>query len=127
MRQKIRRGGLGSYSWDWAKDTFVHLEDDDLLGSNGSDVIVSFARFQSDGIAWLAEGRRVGVRRKSDEPVEQLACALPRLAAVALEFPKFRDGRAYSSAALLRTCYGYKGELRAVGRGAADRTGPLWV
>ena len=34
---------------------------------------------------------------------------------VALEFPKFRDGRAYSYARLLRERYGFKGELRAVG------------
>ena len=36
-------------------------------------------------------------------------------ALVALEFPKFRDGRAYSYARLLRERYGFKGELRAVG------------
>ena len=34
---------------------------------------------------------------------------------VALEFPKFRDGRAYSTARLLRERYGFAGELRAVG------------
>ena len=34
---------------------------------------------------------------------------------IALEFPKFRDGRAYSYARLLRERYGFKGELRAVG------------
>ena len=36
-------------------------------------------------------------------------------ALIALEFPKFRDGRAYSYARLLRERYGFKGELRAVG------------
>jgi uncharacterized protein (DUF934 family) len=34
---------------------------------------------------------------------------------VALEFPKFRDGRAYSQARLLREHYGFRGELRATG------------
>ena len=34
---------------------------------------------------------------------------------VALDFPVFSDGRAYSSARLLRERYGYEGELRAVG------------
>jgi uncharacterized protein (DUF934 family) len=37
------------------------------------------------------------------------------LSAVALNFPKFTDGRAYSGAALLRTRYGFKGEIRAIG------------
>ena len=36
-------------------------------------------------------------------------------ALVALDFPKFRDGRAYSYARLLRERYGFRGELRAVG------------
>ena len=34
---------------------------------------------------------------------------------IALEFPSFRDGRAYSQAYLLRTRLGWQGELRAVG------------
>ena len=50
-----------------------------------------------------------------DEAVEGLAYDLPRLALVALTFPKFRDGRAYSAAALLRERYGFAGEVRAVG------------
>ena len=34
---------------------------------------------------------------------------------MALEFPKFRDGRAFSWARMLRTRFGFKGEVRAVG------------
>ncbi len=40
---------------------------------------------------------------------------LERIALVALDFPVFSDGRAYSSARLLRERYGYKGEVRAIG------------
>lgn len=40
---------------------------------------------------------------------------LARLAVIALEFPKFTDGRAYSQARLLRGRLGYKRELRATG------------
>jgi uncharacterized protein (DUF934 family) len=50
-----------------------------------------------------------------DESVEGLAYDLPRLALIALNFPKFRDGRAYSSAVVLRTRLGFCGEVRAVG------------
>lgn len=49
-----------------------------------------------------------------DEPGE-LAPDLASLALVAVHFPKFTDGRGYSTAVLLRTRYGYKGELRAFG------------
>ncbi len=40
---------------------------------------------------------------------------LGHLALIALVFPKFRDGRAYSQARLLRERYSYRGELRATG------------
>jgi len=39
---------------------------------------------------------------------------------IAVNFPKFGDGRGYSIARLLRERYGYKGELRAVGVVARD-------
>jgi len=39
---------------------------------------------------------------------------------IAINFPKFGDGRGYSIARLLRERYGYKGELRAVGEVARD-------
>jgi uncharacterized protein (DUF934 family) len=38
-----------------------------------------------------------------------------RLPLVAINFPRFADGRGYSFATLLRQRYGYKGELRAIG------------
>ena len=46
---------------------------------------------------------------------------LGRLALIALNFPKFRDGRAYSQARLLRERYGYRGELRATGQVLRDQ------
>jgi uncharacterized protein (DUF934 family) len=43
------------------------------------------------------------------------------LQAVGLHFPKFTDGRSYSAANLLRTRYGYQGELRAIGEVLRDQ------
>lgn len=60
-------------------------------------------------------GRDVGVWLDSHQGAESLAGALSRLPLVAVNFPKFADGRGYSTAALLRTRYGYTGELRAIG------------
>ena len=77
-------------------------------------------RFQAEGTALQGDGRRLGVRLRSDEAVEALAPDLDRVAVVALEFPKFRDGRAFSSAMLLRGRYGYAGEVRAVGEVLRD-------
>ena len=115
MPMLISRGPGGGPAFVEAADAFLHLADDQAPGADDGDLLVSFARFQADGDRWLGEGRRVGVRLKPDEPVEGLAYDLPRLALVALEFPKFRDGRAFSAAALLRERYGYTGQVRAVG------------
>jgi uncharacterized protein (DUF934 family) len=66
------------------------------------------------------QGVAVGVMLPNDADVEDLAADLPRLALVALKFPKWVDGRAYSQARLLRARYGYKGEIRATGEVLVD-------
>ena len=50
----------------------------------------------------------------ADDPAA-LARHIDQFAVIAVEFPLFSDGRGYSIAALLRSRYGYKGELRAIG------------
>ena len=80
------------------------------------DVIISLTRFQAEGERLLSdEHRKVGVRIEPDEAVEALAYDLPRISVVALAFPKFRDGRAYSAARILRERFDYAGQIRAVG------------
>lgn len=96
-----------------AEDPFTFVDDDTPLPQG--DVVISLTRFQADGDRLLGEGRKVGVKLNSDEAVEDLAYDLPRIAVVALDFPKFRDGRAFSGARLLRERFDYKGQVRAVG------------
>jgi uncharacterized protein (DUF934 family) len=50
----------------------------------------------------------------NDDPAA-LAAALASLSRIAVHFPRFTDGRGYSTAYLLRRRMGWKGELRAVG------------
>ncbi|WP_337187192.1 DUF934 domain-containing protein [Phenylobacterium sp.] len=104
-----------------AEDPFTHVADDEDLPPG--DVIVSLTRFQQEGDRLLSEGRLVGVRLKSDEEVEALAYDLPRLSLVALDFPKYRDGRAYTNARLVRERYGFKAEVRAVGDVLREQAG----
>jgi len=61
-----------------------------------------------------------GVQLPNDVDVEDLAADLPRLALIALNFPKWVDGRAYTQARLLRTRLRFTGELRAVGEVLVD-------
>mgnify|MGYP003578536104 CR=1 FL=1 len=78
-------------------------------------VIVSLDQWKAHRDELLKRGTPLGIRLHSDQPPELVAADLPHFAVVALEFPKFRDGRAYSYARPLRERYGFKGELRAVG------------
>lgn len=54
-----------------------------------------------------------------DDPAK-IAHELVGAARVEVSFPKFGDGRGYSTARLLRSRYGYRGELRAVGHITRD-------
>jgi uncharacterized protein (DUF934 family) len=64
---------------------------------------------------------RTGVIWPNNRDLDDLVPYLDRLALVALVFPTFRDGRAYSQARLLRERYGYHGEMRATGQVLRDQ------
>jgi uncharacterized protein (DUF934 family) len=51
----------------------------------------------------------------------EIADLLPQLALIAVEFPKFRDGRGFTLARTLRERYGFAGEVRAVGHVLPDQ------
>lgn len=57
----------------------------------------------------------LGVWLAGDEDPQALADVVKQLAVIAIDFPKFTDGRGYSIAFNLRTRLGYQGELRALG------------
>jgi uncharacterized protein (DUF934 family) len=94
-------------------DPYAPVTDDAALPEG--PVIVSLSRFQKDREALLARNTPIGVRLQSHENPEALGDNVNRLSLVVLEFPKFRDGRAFSWARMLRTRLGFKGEIRAVG------------
>ena len=66
------------------------------------------------------DGMPVGVLLANDVEVSEIAADLPRLALVALQFPKWIDGRAYSQGRLLRSRYRYTGQVPAVGEVLVD-------
>jgi len=101
-------------------DEFAHLADDAELPSGGA-VLVSAERFLSDPEAVLSRGGKAGVIWPNNRDIDALLPYLDRLAAIALVFPIFRDGRAYSQARLLRERHAFKGELRATGQVLRDQ------
>ena len=84
-------------------------------------LLVSLELWQQHRDRLTARVGPVGVRLASHQSPTLIADALDRLDLVALEFPKFTDGRAYSYARLLRERLGFGGEVRAVGHILADQ------
>jgi uncharacterized protein (DUF934 family) len=101
-------------------DNFAHVADDAEIPAEGA-VLVSAARFLEHAQALSQRNGPVGVIWPNNRDVDDLVPHLGRLAVVALVFPTFRDGRAYSQARLLRERYGYRGELRATGQVLRDQ------
>jgi uncharacterized protein (DUF934 family) len=79
------------------------------------DVIVPLELWLARRDGFVAYPGRLGVWLDANEGPEAIAADLQRLSLVAVNFPKFGDGRGYSIARLLRERYGYKGEIRAIG------------
>ena len=103
-----------------AEDAFVGVADDAPV-PDGVPVIVSVVRFVAEPNAWARRAAPVGVIWPNNKPIAELAPYLDRLALVALVFPVFRDGRAYSQARILRENLRFGGELRATGQVLRDQ------
>jgi uncharacterized protein (DUF934 family) len=95
-------------------DDFVDVSAAAELPAAGA-LIVSLEQWQTHRASLVARGGKIGLRLRSDQPPQLVAADLAHFAVIALEFPKFRDGRAYTHARMLRERLGYQGEVRAVG------------
>lgn len=70
---------------------------------------------QREQLLGRAASRELGIWFASDELAHTVKDDLDKFAVVAVDFPKFTDGRGYSIAYNLRKRLGYTGELRAIG------------
>ena len=103
-----------------AADPYVRVEDGAPIPEQGA-VLVPAARFLADAAELTQRADPVGVIWPNDRDVGALESYLGKLALVALVFPTFKDGRAYTQARLLRERYGYRGEMRATGQVLRDQ------
>jgi len=101
-------------------DSWVRAGDADTLPES-APAILSLARLRRDWDSLSARNAPLGVLLPSDTKPEDVAPYLGRLALVAIEFPKFRDGRGFTIARTLRERLGYQGEIRAVGHFIPDQ------
>jgi len=79
------------------------------------DIVVPLALWLARREGLLARPARLGVWLDAHEGPEAIARDVDRFPLIAVNFPKFGDGRAYSIARLLRERWSYRGELRAIG------------
>lgn len=98
------------------------LAEDPFTDATGLDrfpaeepLLISLKQWQEHREPLLERGGPLGILLRSDEHPQNIADDLENFELIALDFPGFRDGRAYSYARLLRDRYGFTGELRAVG------------
>lgn len=96
------------------EDRYVRIGADDPLPQR-VPVIVPAQRFLAEADALIGRDGAIGVDWPNDRRVGELEPWLGHLALIALNFPKFKDGRAYSQARLLRETYRFSGTLRATG------------
>lgn len=95
-------------------DAWTHVGSGDAVPPTGS-VIVDLETWTAQRQELSGRADPVGVRLGPDDDPEALAQDTKSLPLIAVEFPKFADGRGYSSGRLLRERLGFSGELRAVG------------
>ena len=101
-------------------DPWTALGDEAPVPGDGP-ILISWARWQSESAVLANRNAPLGIRVRNGEPIEALAPFVGRFELIALEFPKFTDGRAYTQARILRERLGYAGELRATGQVLADQ------
>ena len=101
------------------EDSWTHVADSDEI-TNG-DITVSLSRWKKEKTELGDHQGNIGIRISPADTVEDIATDLNNVKLVAVEFPAFTDGRAFSHARILRSRYGYEGEIRAIGNYMPDQ------
>lgn len=110
MAEIIRNDQVVSDDWQVLRLT----AEAPLVGIPAGPVLVPLATWLERNAELVARGDASVWLAGTDDPA-QLAPWLTQLSLLAVDFPKFTDGRGFSVAYLLRSRFGFRGELRAIG------------
>ena len=99
----------------WPRLVLAEGEAPENVALGDAPLLYPLAVWQAQRTVILERAQPVGVWLDSHEAPETLAGDLEHLAVIAINFPKFTDGRGYSTARLLRERHAFQGELRAIG------------
>ena len=102
------------------KDTQVVSDNWILLDENAEsilagDILLSYQQWQNLADYLSNHSGRIGIWLEGHAEIEQIIEPLLNLPLIAINFPKFADGRGFSAARLIKERYNYAGELRAIG------------
>lgn len=112
MTRIIKDGAIVEDAWQtWATPDSASA----APPGKGARLIVPLAIYLAQADEWADSLAFVGVLLGPDDDPAALLPYLDRLPVIAVNFPAFSDGRGYSTGRLLRSRYGFAGELRAVG------------
>lgn len=109
--------------WQWLDaQRWLQVGEDGLVPDfpDTADLIVPPKLWSLRRDELRARRGRLGLKLEPQDDPKDVAADLEHFALVAVNFPKFGDGRGYSTAKLLRERYRYRGELRAVGQITRD-------
>jgi len=81
---------------------------------------LALAQSQAERVRAAQDGALGLVLAPDDDPAQAVPF-FPHIALIGVQFPKFTDGRGYSTAVLLRLRHGWRGELRALGEVLQDQ------
>ncbi len=112
MAQLIKHGVATTDSWQILD--LAAGESPETVALPDGDIIFPLAVWQARKDE-IVSRPTIGLLLQPADRVEDVAGELASFNLIAVNFPKFVDGRGYSTAALLRQRHGYTGELRAVG------------
>jgi uncharacterized protein (DUF934 family) len=98
-----------------AADPWAYIVGDEPVPPDVPSIVTPDWLFAAAPEAISSRTAPLGVAWPNDKPESRLEPHLPQLSLIALEFPLFRDGRAYTQARRLRERYRFTGEIRATG------------
>ena len=107
MPQILKDEQVVSNSW-------ILLDDSADTVPNG-DILLSYEQWQNFADQIKDHQGQIGIWLEGHAEIEEIIEPLLALPLIAINFPKFADGRGFSSARLIRERYQYAGELRAIG------------
>lgn len=111
MPKLIKDRGIIDDQWV----TLLNPEEQLCSTEDSANIIVELAYWLSNKALLISRSGKIGILITGANEPEEFKDDLEQISLVAIDFPKFGDGRGYSIARLLRERYKFQQEIRAVG------------